>query len=247
MERYLALELAGTIRHDGNGGVADDLSDVAGLDAWIAERVALLDGVDARSLVADEAARAAVVALRAAVRALFARAVRPGPPSPADAHRLLPVEEALRRINAAAAAQPVTPWLDWPEALPPARRLAPSPVDPLTGLTAALARDAVDFLAGPLRERLRACTAPRCVRYFLQEHGRQEFCKASCGNRARAARHYRRHRAAQPSQAASGSAQSSHGVSGSAQPSQAAISASDTPPATVESTTASRANDSARP
>ncbi|WP_433213714.1 CGNR zinc finger domain-containing protein [Microtetraspora malaysiensis] len=30
------------------------------------------------------------------------------------------------------------------------------------------------------------------MRYFVKSHGRQEWCKPSCGNRARAARHYRR-------------------------------------------------------
>ncbi|WP_440101770.1 CGNR zinc finger domain-containing protein [Streptosporangium sp. H16] len=54
----------------------------------------------------------------------------------------------------------------------------------------------IGFLTGPRREDLRACTAPRCVRYFVKKHGRQEWCKPSCGNRARAARHYRRHSAA---------------------------------------------------
>ncbi|MET8629505.1 CGNR zinc finger domain-containing protein [Kitasatospora sp. NPDC004669] len=43
---------------------------------------------------------------------------------------------------------------------------------------------------------LRACKAPRCVRYFLKTHGRQEWCKPSCGNRARVARRYGRQRAA---------------------------------------------------
>jgi hypothetical protein len=37
--------------------------------------------------------------------------------------------------------------------------------------------------------------APRCVRYFVKVHGRQEFCQPSCGNRARAARFYHRQRA----------------------------------------------------
>ncbi|WP_231509583.1 CGNR zinc finger domain-containing protein [Streptosporangium roseum] len=34
------------------------------------------------------------------------------------------------------------------------------------------------------------------MRYFLKEYGLQEWCEPSCGNRARAARHYRRQRAA---------------------------------------------------
>ncbi|MFI1485060.1 CGNR zinc finger domain-containing protein [Streptomyces sp. NPDC020747] len=50
------------------------------------------------------------------------------------------------------------------------------------------------FLASPDRQRLRACHAPRCVRYFLKDHPRQEWCKPSCGNRARVARHHERHK-----------------------------------------------------
>jgi predicted RNA-binding Zn ribbon-like protein len=43
---------------------------------------------------------------------------------------------------------------------------------------------------------LRACYAPGCVLYFVQNHARREWCSPECGNRARAARHYARHRAA---------------------------------------------------
>ncbi|MGW6918897.1 CGNR zinc finger domain-containing protein [Kitasatospora sp. NPDC054939] len=193
MDRFLALELASTIRHDGNGGVADDLASPTELTAWVGERA---EALDAAGFTADGAALAEVLALRAAVRALFARAVSPAPPSPADAHRLLPLAEALERVNTAAARRPAAPQLNWPEGAPPvAHRLAPE-ADPLVRVTAALAAAAVEFLAGPDRARLRACTAPRCVRYFVRGHGRQEFCKPSCGNRARVARHYRRHREA---------------------------------------------------
>jgi predicted RNA-binding Zn ribbon-like protein len=197
VERHLALELASTIRHDGTGGVADDLSDAGALTAWVRERADLLSGWGGtRSFVADEAALAAVIEVREAVRALFARAVRPAPPSPADAHRLLPLDDALCRINAAASGQPVAPVLEWPDGDPPSSRLHPSAgADPLTRLTAALARATIEFLAGPHRQQLRACSAPRCVRYFLKSHGRQEWCKPSCGNRARVARHYRRRHA----------------------------------------------------
>ncbi|ASO21766.1 putative RNA-binding Zn ribbon-like protein [Actinoalloteichus hoggarensis] len=190
----LALRLAATIRHDGAGGVADDLADPAGLAAWLVEHRDLLpDGVDAASVPTDEQARAAVVALRAATRSLLARCVPA--PSRADAHRLLPVAEAVERVNAAAALAPVAPVLAWPDDGPPAVRSRSIEPDAVSGLTAALARSAIDFLTGPDRERLRACTAPRCVRYFLQSHGRQEFCKPSCSNRARAARHYQRRHA----------------------------------------------------
>src|SRR2546429_545268 len=42
----------------------------------------------------------------------------------------------------------------------------------------------------------RATLALGCVLYFVKDHPRREWCSAACGNRARAARHYSRHRAA---------------------------------------------------
>ncbi|GHH44528.1 CGNR zinc finger domain-containing protein [Streptomyces candidus] len=203
MQRYLALELASTIRHDGNGGVTDDLGDVAGTARWLDAQAELFAGnglpaEHAGRLRVDETARGELVALRQAVRALFARAVSPGPPSPADAGRLLPVRQALDRLNAAAAREPTAPQLRWSnDALPVTHLLPAADNDPLVRLTAALARAAIAFLTGPERELLRACTAPRCVRYYVKRHGRQEWCKPSCGNRARVARHYRRQHDAQ--------------------------------------------------
>ncbi|MEV0095807.1 CGNR zinc finger domain-containing protein [Streptomyces sp. NPDC050738] len=192
----LALALALTIRHDGHGGVADDLAAPEGLTRWVHEHATALGRDASDTFAADQDALDAVRDLRAAVRALFARAVRPGEPSPADALRLLPVEEALARLNAAAAAVPTIQRLDWAQDTDPtARVLASAPASERRLLTAALARAAVGFLAGPDRARLRACHAPRCVRYFLKEHPRQEWCKPSCGNRARVARHHERHRA----------------------------------------------------
>ncbi|MFC0849959.1 ABATE domain-containing protein [Streptomyces noboritoensis] len=200
-DHSLVLALALTVRHDGQGGVADDLSGPEGLTAWVREHAAALEadadtfaeaGLD--GFTADEEALAAVRALRAAVRALFARAVRPDPPSPADAQRLLPVGMALEVLNSAAAAVPTVPHLEWPDGRDPyAVHRGTGAPDAVTALCAALARAAVGFLAGPDREKLRACHAPRCVRYFLKEHPRQEWCRPSCGNRARVARHQRRH------------------------------------------------------
>ncbi|WP_095938255.1 CGNR zinc finger domain-containing protein [Streptomyces sp. Tue6028] len=187
----LALDLALTVRHDGNGGVADDLTAPAGLTAWVRGHPGLLP--DTQTYVADDRALSAVRELRAAVRALFARAVRPGEPSPADAARLLPVPEAVERLNTAAARVPTVPVLSWADGAEPVVRQE-SP-EGRTELTATLAHAALAFLAGPERQRLRACHAPRCVRYFIKEHPRQEWCKPSCGNRARVARHHARHRA----------------------------------------------------
>ncbi|MFE7617691.1 CGNR zinc finger domain-containing protein [Streptomyces sp. NPDC057496] len=193
MERWPALELASTIRHDGEGGVADDLATVHGTTRWIRAQADLLgDCLPAGGITADEGLRAEITELRRAVRALFARVVSPAPPSPADARRLMPADQALARLNSVAAREPVVPQLDWPQGDAPKTRLLSEQDDPEVRLLAALARAAIDFLSGPQREQLRACTAPRCVRYFVKSHGRQEWCKPSCGNRARAARHYRR-------------------------------------------------------
>ncbi|WUH95078.1 ABATE domain-containing protein [Streptomyces sp. NBC_00433] len=198
---HLALDLAVTVRHDGHGGVADDLADPAGLTGWVRAhaddlRADLAAGpYTAATFTADAAALAAAVEVRTAVRSLFARAVLPGPPSSADADRLPPARQALDRLNAAAALVPVTPRLDWPQDGPAtASRTVPGTPSAADLLAAALARHAIGFLAGPDLDLLRACPAPRCVRYFVKEHARQEWCKPSCGNRARVARHHARRR-----------------------------------------------------
>jgi GNAT superfamily N-acetyltransferase len=64
--------------------------------------------------------------------------------------------------------------------------------DPLARLLGALARSAIAVLSEPPRERLQICRAPSCGMFFL---GARRWCCAACGNRARAARHYRRTRA----------------------------------------------------
>ncbi|NUQ95406.1 MAG: hypothetical protein HOY79_02165 [Streptomyces sp.] len=186
----LALDLALTVRHDGHGGVADDLADPAGLTTWVRAHPEIVP--DAAAFAADQASLTAIRDLRAAVRALFAHTVRPAEPSRADAAQLLPVPEAVARLNAAAARTPTVPVLHWPEGADPAVRTRAA--DGAHDLTATLAQAAIAFLAGPDRQRLRACHAPRCVRYFLKEHPRQEWCRPSCGNRARVARHHDRHK-----------------------------------------------------
>jgi predicted RNA-binding Zn ribbon-like protein len=175
-----ALELASTIRHDGDGGVADDLATLAAASAW------------RQDIAWDEDLLSDLVTLRRAVRALFARAVSPGRASPADAHRLMPIEDALSVVNNAALLNPVAPQLSWADA--PLVSLHPVHTDARTRLLAGYARSTIEFLSGPDRSKLTACTAPRCVRYFVKTHGRQEFCKPSCSNRARAARFYDRRR-----------------------------------------------------
>ena len=73
-------------------------------------------------------------------------------------------------------------------------RGSPSPGRPVTAALADVAVQAIILLTDPTGPPLRACLAPGCVLYFVQDHPRREWCSNACGNRARAARHYERHR-----------------------------------------------------
>jgi predicted RNA-binding Zn ribbon-like protein len=187
----LALEFVSTIRAT-HAGLTDALSDVAGMTEWGRAHAAEL-GLD-QSFVASEKVQCEVVELRQAVRSLFARAVAPGPASSVDADRLPGFAESIDLINATALAVPLAPRLEWPLGEGPAARNIPAiEAAESPRLRAALAAAAIELLAGAHREQLRACPAPRCVLYFIKEHARQEWCSVGCGNRARAARYYRRH------------------------------------------------------
>ncbi|MFI7615237.1 CGNR zinc finger domain-containing protein [Nonomuraea terrae] len=186
---FLALEFVSTVRAD-RTGMTDLLSDVDGMTAWVREHAADL-GADP-GFTAHEELRHETLRLRQAVRALFARAVAPGPPSRADATGLPAFEESLALVNATALAAPTAPQLCWNGG--PSLAAVATGADESARLRGRLATAAVEFLAGPGRESLRTCQAPRCVLYFVKEHPRQEWCSTACGNRARAARHYREHK-----------------------------------------------------
>ncbi|MZD54911.1 ABATE domain-containing protein, partial [Streptomyces sp. SID5606] len=55
----IALDLVLTVRHDGHGGVADDLADPAGLAAWVRARPGLVPDADGADLAAVREVRAA--------------------------------------------------------------------------------------------------------------------------------------------------------------------------------------------
>ncbi|PZG13715.1 CGNR zinc finger domain-containing protein [Nonomuraea aridisoli] len=190
---FLALEFVSTVRADRTGEI-DLLSDADGMTAWVREHAADLGAGPGfgPGFTASEELRQETVRLRQAVRALFARAVAPGPPSRADAAALPAFEESLALVNAAALAAPTAPQLAWDDE--PSLSTVTTGGDESARLRGRLAAAAVEFLAGPERESLRTCQAPRCVLYFVKEHPRQEWCSTACGNRARAARHYREHK-----------------------------------------------------
>jgi predicted RNA-binding Zn ribbon-like protein len=60
------------------------------------------------------------------------------------------------------------------------------------------ATSAISVLAGPDRELLRHCEAAPCIRLFLADDPRRQYCSATCGTRVRAARLRERRAASSP-------------------------------------------------
>jgi predicted RNA-binding Zn ribbon-like protein len=62
--------------------------------------------------------------------------------------------------------------------------------NPVRAVLAVLAEEALILFAGPRQYQLCACRGPGCVLFFVRDHPHRQWCSASCGNRARAARYY---------------------------------------------------------
>jgi predicted RNA-binding Zn ribbon-like protein len=188
----LPVELMNTLWAD-RDGVHDALADPAGAVAWLravgprAEIPADGLGVPGDHAEAEAVARQ-LRQLRDALRRLAAEVTGDPRPTAGPASR----SAAIDTINRAAAVAPSWPELNWPDGGPATRQVRSRGPAARTLLSAVAAQAAVLF-AGPDQPRLRACLAPGCVLYFVQNHPRREWCSAGCGNRARVARHYRRH------------------------------------------------------
>lgn len=112
---------------------------------------------------------------------------------------LAPPGEALDTVNAALALPAPAPRLTWTDTRPRMGRAWSG--TPRDGLLRAVAADVAALLTGPDHNRLRTCEHPQCVLVFLARNPRRRWCSAAgCGNRARVARHYSRHRAAPPTE-----------------------------------------------
>lgn len=178
----IALELSNTIYVAG-GAPCDGLADPRSAAAFLRAIAPRLTGE--RLPAGAWPSAAALVALRAAVRAALQAAVADTPPNAA----------ALSALNAAAARAPRAA-----RAVLRAGRVQPRTDHP--GATradivlAAFATDAITLITGPRRADLHACGAPSCVLLYLRDHPRRQWCCPGCGNRARQARHYARRRQA---------------------------------------------------
>ena len=173
-----AVALVNT-RHLQSGQPMDLLADPARAAGWLAER-----GLLPRGTALPDPDTARLVALREAVRGLFA----------AKAGQRVPAVDDVASLNAALAAAPVVPALTWDEAGPHRREHALPGAGPCTVAIARLARDALRVLTDPAGPEPAPCGAHGCVRWFLRTHAARQWCSDRCGDRVRAARHYARHR-----------------------------------------------------
>ena len=165
-------------------GIHDALSRPADLADWLHEigstdpvrQATQQDLVEARDL-------------RDALRRLAA--LRTGDTRPAAASATEDPASAVDGVNQAAA-RLSPPRLELKGG---ALELGTDPVDrPVAAALADIAVEAMALLTDPAAPPLRACFAPGCVLYFVQDHPRRQWCSNACGNRVRAARHYERHR-----------------------------------------------------
>ncbi|MEU1472744.1 CGNR zinc finger domain-containing protein [Streptomyces sp. NPDC005761] len=182
----LALDLLNTLPYAAQGPPVDHLADPAGLRAWLAlEEERLPEGAGAREVSRDDLAAVQAVRAHAALAVAVARRGE------------RPPETALDGLNAAQLAAPAVRFAQWngEAVVVTARRSGPLGVR----VAAALAAEAAELLADPALASIRECEAEDCTMLFVPAHPRRRWCSAArCGNRARVARYYRRHKGEGP-------------------------------------------------
>jgi predicted RNA-binding Zn ribbon-like protein len=170
-------------------GVHDALVDVYDLRSWLAA----VGESPTYPPAGGRLSQADVDAFRALRDALRALAAVVTEDTRAATITGVDVEKAVANVNDA-----VTAGTTWPQLRLRRGRLEQRSAGTATSAMrslSAVAAEAIELLTGKDRVRLRACYAPGCVLYFVQKHARREWCSTACGNRERAARHYRRHHA----------------------------------------------------
>jgi predicted RNA-binding Zn ribbon-like protein len=172
----LALDLVNTVV-GGPEGVVDLLGTPGALRTWLAAEQDRLDGAD------GDTDLAAVQALRAHIAAAI-QAARAGQPPPPN---------ALRAITAALRNAPAYQELGWNGEVVTATSRRRGNTAAI--LLAQLAAAAAELLTSPAIRRVRRCEGRDCRMLFLPASPRRRWCSATvCGNRARVARYYQRHK-----------------------------------------------------
>jgi predicted RNA-binding Zn ribbon-like protein len=166
----LAVDFVGTQRRRGDA-LASELPDNHEATVWLREHIG---PIDARR-------RDELMNLRQVLRDVFTAVV----------DEIEPPAESLEVLNELSAQAPVTLSARHTDEGFEVERTSPFGSADL--LLADIARSALALLAESSRARLRLCRAPGCTLFFLTDRAHKRWCSPSCGNRARAARHYARH------------------------------------------------------
>jgi predicted RNA-binding Zn ribbon-like protein len=111
-------------------------------------------------------------------------------------HGKKPPARALSGLNQALRAAPAVPQARWDGSAVVATTDRAGAL--ATRLAAGFAGAAVELFADPAIRNVRRCDAPDCVIVFLPRNPNRRWCTPNiCGNRARVARYYLRHKPAQ--------------------------------------------------
>jgi predicted RNA-binding Zn ribbon-like protein len=180
--------------HVVRGRVVDDLATPQDVVRWFSDRSLLHPDARDRLLASYEddptlgtADLALVRRVRYSLRGLFEAAVTRRPASAAD----------LRSVNRALRAQFVYVLEPAADGISLGHRHVGDPVD---GALARIAEGVARELSQGTPERLRICESAECREVFMDRSrtGRRRWCDmATCGNRAKAARHRARRRASE--------------------------------------------------
>lgn len=191
----IGVELMNTVWADREGR-HDALADDGGVEAWLASVAPRLGvALDSAAMLSRPTVDS-FRELRDALRTLAASVT-------ADSRlQQLPSQDtiatALAVLNAACASAPA--WSALRHDGDSYTRTSISGSASADAALATIAEESVALFGGAMRSQLRACHGPACTLYFVRQHGRREWCSAGCGNRARVARHYRRHHVSSASQ-----------------------------------------------
>lgn len=181
---HLALDLVNTHVNLPSTGPLDLLETVTQLRHWIdCESVRLPATVTAGANALNETDLVEVRQVRADAASAIERA----------RHGTAPTPQALRGLNSAQRDAPPINELRWDgnAVVAVQRREGPGG----RRLAAYLAETTAGLLSDPKVTTIRKCEADFCVLLFLPTHPRRRWCSAKvCGNRARVARHYQRHK-----------------------------------------------------
>jgi predicted RNA-binding Zn ribbon-like protein len=173
----LSLDLSATIRR--RSSIPEDVLAPAGASAsWLAEAVA-----GGQPLVPSKEAESELLLLRDAIWSA-ATAAATGREMPRD---------DVERLNELASRPLPTPQLDHATG-----QMELVSNDPVSASLATIARDAIELLGTPMRDRIKICEQPDCQMLFvdMSPSSRRRWCSMDrCGSRAKGKAFRQRHKA----------------------------------------------------